>query len=637
MTVEIKTLKTKSDQTMDNQAKKAAAGDPDIFNEIEKARKRADERIAGGNSDGDENDAGSDNGQESPEETETAPSVSAPAIFDTPAYEPPSNMEVEDPPPPRAAKGGKGRAGIGAGREKKNIFKKLLPHDQQLLVYWRNERGKYEFEDSYEFRDVMDAGSIEAFLKKTVGPGEYQLEIKDNKGEISKAGTIRIRAPREGDVSAMPHKQIYEMQRQMAENAKREGDEKFKLVAEMAKAMGNKEDGGAAILPLVMMMMKPDPNQQLITMMMMERLDRANQAPPSLPVPPALSVPPSGGTSEAVEMVKILAELTKMQTPQQPNIAESLMNLVLTTLQKNDRSDVKDLLEIMAKSREILNPGASDFNTQLAHYDKIQERLDRMSQRESGAGSIFSQLGESLASTVNAFRDLKLMSIQQMEQMGQPMGQRVTVMPSQGNNKPLPGAQIPPGEMNMGAISPGAGTEMQNQPTAPPRKAVPPLIPSGFRRFIIQMKKAFNDGDEKALINFFLEGLKFLFERGDQRWLSHIEKFVEKVLEGDQENALKFVYAFLRSFEANKLINEEIAETIYHSVEVYFEDIRQTFQQEFSSTEQTGESPPVEDTTAEEAPPETPAVSENEGKSAPAVESAPENEAEGDDDEEDDE
>lgn len=572
------------DKTIEIEANKTASGNPAIFGELEQARKKSQERRGGDDSP----DGETETPEEPSEETSEASSVrTSLSLFETPAYEAPSSsVETEETTTRGGKKGGRGRAGLGGEPTKKNIFKKLLPPDQSLLVYWRNERGKYEFEDEFSYRDVTDAGSIEAFLKKTVGPGEYQLEIKDNKGEITKAGTIRIRAPREGDVAAMPHKQIYEMQRQMAEAAKKEGDEKVGLITELVKAVGGKEkDGGgvAAMIPILLMAMKPDPMQRYIDIMMMERMDRANQPPPTLPVPPAMAVP-SGGNSEALELVKLMAELSKLNTPQQSNVSDALMGLLMETLRKNERTDIKDLLEVMTKSRDLLNPGSSDFNAQLRHYDQIQERLDRMSRRESDAGSIFSTLGESLASTVNAFRDLKMMNMQQMAQMGAGAapGQTVTVLPQQENQNPQMG-QMPPAAGNQPTIDPGS---------LPRPKAVPPLIPSGFRRFVIQMKKAFNEGDEKAVIHFFLDGLKFLFERGDQRWVSHIEKFVEKVTEGDQESALKFVYAFLRSFEANKLISEDLAETIYHSVEVYFDEIRATFQEETAAKEQAEAAPP---------------------------------------------
>jgi hypothetical protein len=548
----------------------------------------------------DEEEEEDSSGRPAPPESDTAIN----AFFNTPAHEPSVPVEKDK------AMQNKKRP-IRGQEATQNIFKDKLPPDQKLHIYREDEDGHYPYDDVYMWRDIESYGNIEAFLKKKKGGGVYKVEREDSNRKRYDCGIFRILAKPEEDRTVTGIREMAEINKQMLEEARKTGDEKLSATAEIIKAIqtGKKEGTDPGIMAVLVAALqqkeqKPDATEKLINLAILDWLEKKKEPPPPVIPIPATPVAAASGTSEAIDLLKVLAQFSQLSAnqPQQMGTPEMFLKMLELISKKDDEKkggiEFKDILESISKMKDILNPGASDFNTQLNNWDKVNERLERMSQKGgSDIGGILSQVAEGIASTFGAIRDMKMANYQ----------------PPLSNSSPPPQITVKPPEQNF------AQTEGQQAPVLP--KNTPPSIPTGFRKFTIQMKKSFVEGDEGMVLNAFMTGLDYLAERGERKWAIHVNAFLRSIKEDEKEKALKFAHAFLLTFEANNLVPKEIEETVLGALDVFWKEIKEKLVE-------ITEGVPVEQAEAAEETIEEKKEEQQEEQPVIEVEEAPEEEEE---------
>jgi len=488
------------------------------------------------------------------------------------------------------SKGGKGPTGKRppASRSVRNVFKKVLPPGDVLRVYFTGPTGKKDYIDKYRQRDIQKSGDIESFIREYLapdyGPGEYFLEQQDAKGDITPRGSITIKGKVKKDDNVMATKDIIELTQKAAESAKKEADAQTTAITSMFNGfmtmMGNqqqKNGGGegqmmmmvmsllSTVLPLVMQK-REDPMMPIVLNMLMKQSERDNA--PAVPFPPVTaSAPPN----DALDMIRAFSELMRANQTQQPSIVE-----IMTLLNKKENT-MAETMQIIGLLKDFIKPsteGAKSFGETLENVNAIRNLLEEMNPKGNFS---FDSLAEMLNSMAIAYRDTnvaKAMTQQGVVQQGAPQQQAVAQAQAQAGTQQVPAQQ------------PAMSEKERLRRSAPP-------IPLGFRKYSLAMKKAIRDQDEDELVSQFLEGLGFLHEHGERRWVEFVEKFQTYVKEDEQEKAMVLVKGFLQTFEANDLINTAIAETIYETMNIYWGDVavalgyREPEEEETSPVEET--------------------------------------------------
>jgi len=469
--------------------------------------------------------------------------------------------------PPKPGKGGRRRP--APSKPVRNVFKKVLPTGDLLRVYFTGPTGRKDFIDKYRQRDIQKSGDIESFIKEYLypdyGPGEYFLEQQDPKGDVTPRGSIRIKGKAQKDDNVMATKDIIDLTQKAAENAKKEAEGQTSAITSMfngfmqmmaSQQNQQKNDGGdgqmmmmmmsmlSTILPM-MMQKREDPMMPMVLNMLMKQAEKENA--PAVPFPP---MPASSPPNDSLDTIRAFAELQKAVQPQQQQLSISELAALLGK-KENTMAEVMQMVGLLKDFIKPSTEGAKSFSETLENVNAIRGLLEEMNPRSDFS---FGSLAEMLNSMAVAYRDTNVAKAMSQQPGVQQVGP--------GQQAPQQGQPQTPQQ----TVKPPIGEKEKFRQSAPP-------IPLGFRRFSLAMKKAIRDQDEDELVSQFLEGLSFLHENGEQRWREFVEKFQEYVKNDDREKAMVLVKGFLRTFEANDLINAEMAETIYESMDLYWGDV----------------------------------------------------------------
>jgi hypothetical protein len=106
------------------------------------------------------------------------------------------------------------------------------------------------------------------------------------------------------------------------------------------------------------------------------------------------------------------------------------------------------------------------------------------------------------------------------------------------------------------------------------KKGAPPIHPN-FKRFAIEIKKAFDEEKDGVLMEMFLRGLMFL-RKTHPKWQKGVETLLQHMKDDDKVKAAKYIEVFLHTFVDADLIEPEVAEAIDECFSQHWAQARET-------------------------------------------------------------
>jgi hypothetical protein len=332
-------------------------------------------------------------------------------------------------------------------------------------------------------RDVNGFSTVEAFLKQYAVPnfgyGGYEVYKKNRKGEMAPTASVNIKAPL-GYVAPTPGAQqgtsareIFEMQRQMQADARKNGSDSGKEL-ELALTLMDKLGGGEkgmdpmAMMFLTKMFDKPEvpagPDPITIAMLTkLEELEKSANKPPPMPMQLPPPLPPPDPMAAMAPILQMMMQQSKdaqaqaqlqqqaqqaQQAQQQQQFLAIMQTLMAPKPERNvigeissmaslfksdDAIGTKDLLNLIPTFKDILAPkpekdAMSMALEQFRMVRMFKEEFGLEEQQSGGGGASFwdavsaliqSDLGERVGAAISS----DAASIKRDQDAKQPQGE----------------------------------------------------------------------------------------------------------------------------------------------------------------------------------------------------------------------
>lgn len=365
-----------------------------------------------------------------------------------------------------------------------------------------------------------------------------------------------------------------EREREQREAERREADRRFELLTQQITQAS-----------------KPDP----MTQRFMEKMIDQTLSPP--PPPPPLA--PSEPSAKPLDTIKETLELVKLMRPDDGGESK-LMGLLL-----QERMGPAQLLELIKASNEGggLRGATETLTAVLGMMQAVQQQMSPAS------GGIIETIMQSVPDTIRSIGD----AVRARQQQGpqrvivhqrppQPLPQpsyappaqqqpqqRPSVPPQAPNVQPMQPVQQPqPVSPVPTPMRPPAPSTPPPQPVDAPAAADPvqeaqervqarlghiPALPAGSADKINEITRMTATGEDDKVINALMEFVFFLAK--EPTWAPIMLRLLMVLKSGNHQMSLQFVQALLQGFVQSQLMLEDVAKTVWITVQRHIDVIVQ--------------------------------------------------------------
>ena len=443
----------------------------------------------------------------------------------------------------------------------------MLPTTERIHVRKRNNDGKLVYINHFSPNDLVNSGTIEAFLIKYVVPqwghGEFHLYLQ--KGEkVQPYGSVTLAEPvnKSEDVSSLQQLLVAQqhMNQQAESRATSSLDEMTKLITLSDKLSGSNGNGKGGLDPMMMMMMmqmnqqqqKPQTPDPILSALIqkIENLEQ-QQSMNSMPLPPPPPPPPPAPDpmntigpmlQGFMDTMSKVVEASKQPPPPQRDVIGEIaaMSKLFKSDDESDKLTTKDAIQMLPQLKDLLIPKGTD-------EDPLDKTLKQMRLIHMLKQDMFGEAPQAQAPT-----------------QGASFWDALVAMFSSGAGSKI--SEAIQGEMSkrMGGEHPSeeykALPAQQHPPSLPapsePQDGDATLIPDGFREHAEKINSAETVAER---IGELITGLQYLVNES-----SHLRNYIIQMMTSakanHKEQTIGMLEAMLTAFEESEILTPQAVE-----------------------------------------------------------------------------